>query len=171
MRAIIVGLTIAALAAGGATAAEAWARYSDPQLGFSVDTPQPLTWKTLQVPSPKGPVPTTIGTVELPDKSLLAVSVADFTGLNATADTDDSLDGAVLGVLANTKAELDSETKITVNGAAGRDITFHTDKLKARARIVRSGDRLYDLIGVGLAERGPPVEFQRMEDSFSLAAP
>jgi hypothetical protein len=157
--------------AGAAPAQTPWKTYTNPDLGFSVDTPTDPKVQSVEVPTPIGNATTLIGVISLGDNGGMMFSVTDYTSLlkGQTLDPDTGLEGAVQGGVNNVHGVLDSEEKIQVGGDPGREFTAHTDTLVVRTRIVLHGDRLYSVLGIGTTQAGVPQEFSRFEQSLAIA--
>jgi hypothetical protein len=168
MRLSLIAIAAAAVAFASPALAQPWQTYRSPDLGFTVETPGATEIKQMDIPTPVGPVKTTIGVVDMGDRGVVLFSVGDYGPLveGRAFDNDAALEGAAKGGVTNINGVIDSETTITVDGEPGREVVAHNDTLVMRSRVTLHHNKIYGLVGMGSKAVGAPPEFDRFETSF-----
>jgi hypothetical protein len=121
----------------------------------------------------KNQVPTEAGTFELraylatPGSSALYVGVCDYGAAVSGRDPQVVLTGAKEGAIANVKAHIVSEQKITLGASPGVQFEAENDTMHFSARIYLVGTTLYQALTASpLTDRY--ADSTRFLDSFSL---
>jgi len=155
------GLVLGLALGSASLAADAWTPYHNPEFKFSVELPGTPSVRANPAQTPGGEAPGVIG--QLPTAAgVLMFGANDYSALPRSSDLQARLEAAVAGAISNSKQTLDSETKITVGGVPGRDITAHNDSFVSRSRLLMTPDRLFIVVGVGApVSAGVPAEYPR----------
>ena len=169
-RGFVFAATLIVGAAPGAAHAADWQKQSYADLGFSIDLPCTPQITKLDLASPVGPIPRTVGAC-IGETQQVYWSVADYRSIGGKPSPRQTLDASMHGGIAALGAIQDSVAKITVSGHPGRDFAFHTTELVGKARMIMVGRRVYQVLAVGPAGQGAPTMFDRAIQSWRPMAP
>jgi hypothetical protein len=159
-----LGCAIVALAFTSASAAaEGWRTYHDPTFRFSIEVPAAPTLDTGAVtPAARGRwAPMLSGSITTAGSDSLLFTATDYSKVQTFSDVDAALESNVAYNLRVADLTLDSETKITVGGATGRDVAAHNADTVVRMRLLFKDGRLYAATGQGSPATGVPADYRR----------
>ena len=114
-------------------------------------------------------LPELTGAVMLKGRGALVFVATDASALDDP--TPDQIESALEHLVQHSIAPpnvIDSETKIVVDGASGREVVYHAANLMGRERVVLHRKHIYALSGEGLSGSGVPREYERFEQSFKM---
>jgi hypothetical protein len=151
------------------TAAPAqWHTYQNVDFHVSIQVPAATSEKFTEGEIGGAKTRSVITLMSLGGRGAFVVTVVDFSAAAGALNVDTTLDDAVRRAVAGSGSTLDTSTPIKVDGAPGRDITFHSDKFLGKGRLVLANKRLYGLVGAGLQADGVPAEYDQFIHSLKI---
>ena len=166
---------VVALACAAAAQTPAiWRTYHNAKYGFSIAAPSDVEITDSPVQTHLGATPNLRAVFGMQDgPGALAFDVTDYSGVTGGGvktldDPNQVLETEIKSSVRRSDAILDSEQPVTVQGAPGRDIVFHSATVRARSRIVYRGRRLYILAEAGPPSGAKPAEYDRLVASLHL---
>jgi hypothetical protein len=150
-----------------------WKELSSPEGRFSVLLLANPKQEKSQISKPEGKIDTVSYLAATPEGRAYSVAYSDYPeAWVKTKSPDEMLDGARDGAVARIKGNLLSEQKITIDGAAGRELFIVGDgePLTVQARLLTIDGRLYVLqaLSVGALHNVPDPDAERFFTSFRL---
>lgn len=157
---------------GSAAPARTWEPLSSPEGRFSALLLSGAKHEKSQIKLPDATIENVSYLVATPEGRAYSILYADYPDSIVKAKTpDEMLDGARGGIVAKV-GELVSEKKISVDGAAGRELLIASKDapVSARVRIAMVKNRLYTLQAMtyGPLHDTPDPDADRFFDSFRL---
>jgi hypothetical protein len=143
---------------------------------FSVSSPYTLTENTQSIDTQVGAVELHMFSANQPTQTLI-VSYSDYPAeLVSKSNPDKILDGSRNGMVQNSKGQLLSETRITIDGHPGRELTVSStadngQELLLRSRIYLVENRLYQVTVVTIKDKANPQAIDQFLQSFKLTTP
>ena len=139
-------LVLFVAAAGAAAQVPGWKTYSYPADGFSVSFPADPQIQSQDKPVPAGgKAETRMYQIAVGDGGLM-VGMFHFGPMVAGKTPDQVLQDGKNGALAQTKAHLISEKKITLGDASGLEMVAENPTFHIKGRLFVAGTRVYTLM-------------------------
>jgi hypothetical protein len=158
----------AAQAQDEANAPAQWHAYQNADFHVSVQVPAATSEKFKEGDIDGVNTRSVIALMSVGGRGAFVVTVVDFSAVAGALDVDSTLEKSVQRAVAGSGSTLDTSNRITVDGAPGRDVTFHSDMFVGKARLVLANKRLYGLVGAGPKADGVPVEYERFIHSLKI---
>lgn len=160
--------------ASSSASAATWKEISSPEGRFSVLLLQNPKQEKSQTTRPDGKIETVTYLAATPEGRAYSVAYSDYPEAWVKSKSpDETLDSARDGAVARIKGNLLSEQKVTMDGAAGRELFIVGDgePLTVQARMTMVEGRLYVLqaLSVGAVHNVPDPDADRFFNSFRLA--
>lgn len=143
---------------------------------FSVTSPYTFTENTQSIDTQAGAIDLHMFSANQPTQTLI-ISYSDYPAdLVSKSNPDKILDGSRTGMIQNSKGQLLSETRITLSGHPGRELTLSStaengQELLLRGRIYLVENRLYQILVVTLKSAQNPQAIDQFLQSFKLTTP
>lgn len=160
--------------ASSSASSATWKEISSPEGRFSVLLLSNAKQEKSQTTRPDGKIDTVSYLAGTPEGRAYSVAYSDYPeAWVKTKTAEETLDSARDGAVARIKGKLLSEVKVTMDGAAGRElfIAGEGEPLNVRARMAMVDGRLYVLqaLSVGPLHDVPDPDADRFFNSFRLA--
>lgn len=162
-------LTALALPAIAAAQAQDWKEFNSNECRCSALFPGTPQSKTQGMQTKVGTLEAKMFMLEMPS-AFYAMAYVDYPkDAVAKGAPDELLNGARDGAVGNVKGKLVSETKITMNGAPGRELRIEAPgDLNLTARIYLVNQRLYQVLVVAPKAKEGEAEAKKFLDSFKF---
>ena len=175
----IAAALLAFVAASGAACAgpdfSAWQPYTPEGAAFTVSMPGTPVKEHQLAKNPRGNLETDIYSLDLAGGGFLTITDSVLPpGLNLEADAAETLESSLARIVESASGRVLYARDVTISGYPARevDVEVPTSVIEGggrlRARAVRAGPRLYELIGVVPNRRTAEVELAHFLDSFTL---
>ena len=144
--------------------------YTSDEGQFSVSMPGKPSKEIKNITTAAGSITMHVFTVEKPDIAYM-VAYSDYPNVVIEhSDPEELLDGAKKGAMKNMGGKITKEEHITYGEDPGRELSFSAKGGigKGQAVILLSGNRLYQVLAVGLKEKYPDQTVKKYIDSLEI---